>query len=415
MAKSSIHIIAVKSNSELHNKRLKKYDYVREDLTHLNESWEIESLSSARQRIQTTYEKNVGQKMQKKMNPLREGVLNLNPEHTMEDLHTLREVLFERFGIKTIQMYIHRDEGYMKSKEWKQNLHAHLVFDWTDEKGKSLNLKRQKMTELQDVVAEVLGMERGEKSNKKHLNAIGYKINQIEQDIAQKQAEIKKLKTKWGFYKEIETSANPKDYIQKSFFGLKNQVNEKKLTELIRSEKAKVVENHQLKQKAQEVINRSEQMTNSVLLQVSELEKERQKLEKEKDDFILQKQNFIQKANNLAHQQKKLENFELKMAEFEQMKLKFEKVKDFEDLNYSRKYLDYCIEAQKHLDKILVPQILEKLTNQYSFRSFSDLEKKFIEVLENKGLKYFDTTQEILKETTEKIGIEYLHTRGRKM
>lgn len=63
MAKSSIHIIAVKSNSELHNKRLKEYDYVRQELTPFNEMWEAESLSSARQRIQTTYEKNVGQKM----------------------------------------------------------------------------------------------------------------------------------------------------------------------------------------------------------------------------------------------------------------------------------------------------------------------------------------------------------------
>lgn len=414
MAKSSIHIIAVKSNSELHNKRLKEYNYVRQELTPFNEMWEAESLSSARQRIQTTYEKNVGQKMQSKMTPLREGVLNLNPEHTMEDLHRLREVLFEQFGIKTIQMYIHRDEGYMKSKEWKQNLHAHLVFDWTDENGKSLKLKRQKMTELQDIVAEVLEMERGQKSNKKHLGAIAYKIEQIEQNIAQKQQEIGYLVSQWEIYKEIQTSANVKDYVQKGFLGLNNKINEEKLNLLIRSEKAKTIENKNLISENKKIIKQTENFYQQIIQQVSSLEKEREKIEKDKNNLEAEKSHFFKRMKFIISQEEKIKNFDLKMAEFSVLKQKFEKLKDFEDINYSRGYLDYCVKAQNFLDEILVPQILEELTEDRQFRNKSELEKALVLKLENKGLKYFDTTQEIFEQTEQKMGIEYRPFLGRK-
>lgn len=414
MAKSSIHIIAVKSNSELHNKRLKEYNYVRQELTPFNEMWEAESLSSARQRIQTTYEKNVGQKMQSKMTPLREGVLNLNPEHTMEDLHRLREVLFEQFGIKTIQMYIHRDEGYMKSKEWKQNLHAHLVFDWTDENGKSLKLKRQKMTELQDIVAEVLEMERGQKSNKKHLGAIAYKIEQIEQNIAQKQQEIGYLVSQWEIYKEIQTSANVEDYVQKGFLGLNNKINEEKLNLLIRSEKAKTIENKNLISENKKIIKQTENFYQQIIQQVSSLEKEREKIEKDKNNLEAEKSHFFKRMKFIISQEEKIKNFDLKMVEFSVLKQKFEKLKDFEDINYSRGYLDYCVKAQNFLDEILVPQILEELTEDRQFRNKSELEKALVLKLENKGLKYFDTTQEIFEQTEQKMGIEYRPFLGRK-
>ncbi|MDO4691211.1 MAG: hypothetical protein Q4A58_07960, partial [Fusobacterium sp.] len=414
MAKSSIHIIAVKTNSELHNKRLKEYDYVRQELTPFNEIWEQESLSCARQRIETTYEKNVGQKMQSKMNPLREGVLNLNPEHTMEDLHRLREVLFEQFGIKTIQMYIHRDEGYMKSKEWKQNLHAHLIFDWTDEKGKSLKLKRQEMTQLQDVVSEVLEMERGQKSNKKHLGAIAYKIQQIEENIAQKQLEIGHLVTQWEFYKELETSANVEDYIQKGFLGLNNKINKEKLNTLIRSEKAKTIENKNLVSENKKIIKQTENFYQQMTLQINSLEKERENLEKDKTNLEAEKSLFFRRMNNLIGQEEKVKNFDLKMAEFNVLKQKFERIKDFEGINYSRSYLDYCVKAQNFLDEILIPQILQELTERQNFRNKLELEKTLVKEFENKGLKYFDTTKEIFEQTEQKMGIEYRPFLGRK-
>ena len=44
-----------------------------------------------------------------------------------------------------------------------------MVFDFTNEKGKNLSLKRKEMCIMQDIVAEVLNMERGQTSNKDHI------------------------------------------------------------------------------------------------------------------------------------------------------------------------------------------------------------------------------------------------------
>ena len=44
-----------------------------------------------------------------------------------------------------------------------------MVFDFTNEKGKYLSLKRKEMCIMQDIVAEVLNMERGQTSNKDHI------------------------------------------------------------------------------------------------------------------------------------------------------------------------------------------------------------------------------------------------------
>lgn len=178
----------------MHNRREKKYDYVREDLTHLNESWEKESIQDARKRIEETYVKNVGQKMQKKATPIREGVVLIKPGQTMADLHRLKDKLEEKFGIKTIQMYIHRDEGHWKAKDFKQNLHAHMVFDWTDEKGKSLRLKREHLSELQDITANVLQMERGQKNNaRKHLKPVEFKVKIATEQLNKLQQEQQEL------------------------------------------------------------------------------------------------------------------------------------------------------------------------------------------------------------------------------
>ena len=194
MAKSSIHIKGVKPNSEIHNKRLKDYNYVRKDLTHLNESWEAESISDARKRINRTYRKVTGKKIQKNAVTIKEGVVLLNSDNTMEDLHALSEKLYETFKIKTIQIHIHRDEGHAKSKTWKQNLHAHMVFDWTDEQGKTLKLGMHDMVEFQNIVADTLRMERGQKSDKKHLDALAYKVQQAEKELEELQQQVSEQK-----------------------------------------------------------------------------------------------------------------------------------------------------------------------------------------------------------------------------
>lgn len=178
MAKTSINIQPVKSGSEEHNKRMKPLDYVRRELTQHNQYWESDSQSARLASIQERYFRTVGQTMQKKATPIREGVVVIQDSTSMDDLRKLADVIKEKFGVEVFQIAIHRDEGHAKSKDWKPNLHAHLVFDWTDqETGKSIKLNRNRMAEMQTITAEVLGMERGKSSDKKHLSAIQYKID----------------------------------------------------------------------------------------------------------------------------------------------------------------------------------------------------------------------------------------------
>ena len=229
MAKASIHINPIKSSSEIHNKRLKDFDYIRKDLSEKNEIWEERSITEVRKEIEEKYFRSVGQKMQKTAEPIREGVVLLNPEHTMEDLFRLKEKLYEKLGIKTFQMYIHKDEGHWKSEEklkqhWTPNLHAHMVFDWTDTKGKSLRLDRKQMSLIQDIVAETLDMERGQRATvtgRKHLNPLEYKLKVMWEEVKG----MKKKKEELEY--QLEETQSEKEILKKDLQKLNEKYNEK--------------------------------------------------------------------------------------------------------------------------------------------------------------------------------------------
>lgn len=189
MAKTSIHIEPCKiGSSEQHNQRLKHLDYVRPELSHLNESWVgVADLPAHLNDIKTLVKEKTGRAMQAKATPIREGVIVIKQDTTIEQLRGLATAIEQRWGIKTLQIYTHKDEGHTDSEgAWKPNLHAHIVFDWVDHTtGKSIKLSRQDMAEMQTMVADCLEMVRGESSDLKHLGAIQYKT----------QAEAERLRT----------------------------------------------------------------------------------------------------------------------------------------------------------------------------------------------------------------------------
>lgn len=229
MAKASIHINPIKSSSETHNKRLKEFDYIRQDLSKKNEMWEERSITEVRKEIEKKYLRNVGQKMQKIAEPIREGVVLLNPEHTMEDLFRLKEKLYEKLSIKTFQIYIHKDEGHWKGEEklkqhWAPNLHAHMIFDWTDTKGKSLRLNRKQMSLIQDIVAETLEMERGQRATvtgRKHLNPLEYKAKVMLDKIIEIEKKEKDLQ------EQLEETQREKEILKKDLQKLNEKYDEK--------------------------------------------------------------------------------------------------------------------------------------------------------------------------------------------
>ncbi len=175
MKKTSINIQPVKGGSEEHNLRTKPLDYVRSDLTDRNENIVLLSIDERLAEIKEVYKKNTGQRMQKKATPIREGVVVIDEKTTMEDLRNFSRRCNDRFGISAIQIHIHRDEGHYRGGEWKPNHHAHIVFDWTDDTGRSIKLNRQDMAEMQTILAESLNMQRGKSSDKKHIKALQFK------------------------------------------------------------------------------------------------------------------------------------------------------------------------------------------------------------------------------------------------
>lgn len=192
MAKTSISVRPCNIGSaERHNLRSKELDYIRPDLTENNESLVGRKISECLTDIKRRYQATTGQRLQKKATPIREGVVVIQEDTTMQQLQNFANRIEEKWGVKTIQICTHKDEGadvWDGNKEaWKPNYHAHMVFDWTQEDGRSIKLNKQDMVQMQTILAECLGMERGVSSDAKHLSAIQYK-NHIE---AEKAARLK--------------------------------------------------------------------------------------------------------------------------------------------------------------------------------------------------------------------------------
>ncbi|MDC8107123.1 hypothetical protein MTQ00_21780 [Chryseobacterium sp. B21-037] len=132
--KTSINFKAVKSDSETHNFRRKTFDYIRKDLSAKNEYWLEEKLSERSHKIEDYCKKRSGRKLQKNAMPIREAVVVIKEDTTMQDLHYLSKRLEEQLRIRIFQIAVHKDEGHFdkETKEWKPNCHAHLVADWQD-------------------------------------------------------------------------------------------------------------------------------------------------------------------------------------------------------------------------------------------------------------------------------------------
>jgi hypothetical protein len=180
--------------SEAHNKREQKLDYVYEDLSKNNESWEKDKISDRLQAIKDHCLEKSGRKLQKNAEPIREAVVNIKSTTSMDDLKRMAERLKKERKIDAFQIHIHRDEG--KSRE-ELNNHAHILFDIQDkDKGTTLKFNKLDLSDIQTIVSEELEMERGANSSKKHLNSLQYKNQQEELKLAELKRKTAELSTK---------------------------------------------------------------------------------------------------------------------------------------------------------------------------------------------------------------------------
>ena len=184
--KTSINFKAVKSDSEIHNFRKKSFDYIRKDLTPKNEYWMEQKIADRLLKIESYCKEKSGRKLQKNAMPVREAVVVIKENTTMQDLHNLSKRLEEELKIRIFQIAIHKDEGHFdkETKEWKPNYHAHLVADWQDlETGKTLKHQSYHYSKMQDLAAECLEMERGISGSLTRLEAVEFKIKKKEEDL----------------------------------------------------------------------------------------------------------------------------------------------------------------------------------------------------------------------------------------
>ena len=252
--KTCIHFDPVKPGCEIHNWRLKELDYVIKDLTPNNEHWidpryEGKSLADIRKEIAERYQTTVGQKMQAKAAPIREAPIVIKPETTMVDLQLLAKQLEKEFGIKCIQIHIHRDEGFNKTNPDPSNLnlHAHFVADW---------LGRSDTSRMQTVGAECLKMERGSSSNVKHLNAVQYKEKKALENISSLRSLVRKSflskNAKTALYNKIDQLV---ENLKADPLNIELQQQIEQLTEKVLQLQADIERRKQLHEQDQKVIS----------------------------------------------------------------------------------------------------------------------------------------------------------------
>ena len=297
MAKASIHFAKASDGGLNHNDRTEKTEpeYLLPPEYRLENIFDFSAVDAAKNlralyaAAKVNYFNNFGQKLQAK-NYTWEAVVNLNKEHDLSDVKKLVLEIEKKTGFKSLQIAIHLDEGRLeKAKDGSlfpiHNRHAHITFFTLDQKnGKQLmrqdippkeraalreeiiknrpelrgekNKKmfnkayqglrakryrvfdREKLSELQDLTAKVLNMERGLKGSKsQRLEHKQYKAvkKQEEKTKDQTLAKQKDLKSEIGKLRaELkELGAVRADYAELEQVNkeLKEKIKQKDLTE----------------------------------------------------------------------------------------------------------------------------------------------------------------------------------------
>ena len=238
--KTSINFKAAKSDSEIHNFRKKSFDYIRKDLTHKNEYWMEQKIADRLLKIESYCKEKSGRKLQKNAMPVREAVVVIKENTTMQDLHNLSKRLEEELKIRIFQIAIHKDEGHYDkdTKEWKPNYHAHLVADWQDlQTGKTLKHQSFHYSKMQDLAAECLEMERGISGSLARLEAVEFKIKKREEDLKILEERYNEIKT------ELESKKSEDLIVKESdFFGFQKIKKDKTIENYKKAIKTKSIQ-----------------------------------------------------------------------------------------------------------------------------------------------------------------------------
>ena len=231
--KASVHVKPCNiAQSERHNRRdteyIKSLDpkklYVRLDLSKNNSSYVAPEMKGVTlqqhlESIRFMVKQKTGRSMQEKdveytdkngkvrvrkgCSPIRECVVIINEDTRLKALLRFTRMVETRWGIKALQVHLHRDEGHYEipgdDSTWKPNYHAHIIWDWMDHTtGKSIKLDADDMSAMQDMVAEALDMERGVKKSETgldHLERNDFILQKQEKEKKRLEAEKRKIQS----------------------------------------------------------------------------------------------------------------------------------------------------------------------------------------------------------------------------
>ena len=202
MAKSSINILkncAGFSHNDRSEKKQPEYflpvEFRKENEFDRNGIEAQKLLDTYIKEAKENYKKETGQKFQGRVLNF-EAVVNLNQNHTMEDLKKLNENIEKEFGFRAVQTAIHRDEGHIKDGRPIYNYHAHIVFCNLDKNGKTLlkNMTKSDLSKLQDLVSDNLQMERGKPAKETGAKHKHHTVYRAEKEKEHLENENKSLK-----------------------------------------------------------------------------------------------------------------------------------------------------------------------------------------------------------------------------
>lgn len=224
--------------AEAHNRRDRAYceavtrkyghTYFWDDRRHLNASWRNPAypkpLPELLDELKVLVKQKTGRAMQCKdveytdrksgkkkkrsgCSAIREGCPPIKPDTKIEDFEPFVRWL-EGFGISVISIDLHHDEGHadLVTDDLLPNHHAHIIVDWVNhETGKTVKIDNEVCKQMQTVLAESLGMERGtpkEDTGIEGLGCIEYKekmaaahLRQLTEQCAEKERRNEQLDT----------------------------------------------------------------------------------------------------------------------------------------------------------------------------------------------------------------------------
>lgn len=265
-------------NSELASERSVVED-IRDDLSANNIYYELnpgKSLEYYRQEAEDRYRIAIGQKPQKKSVFIRPVVMSVNGDVTIEKIMKVAEKVKELTGMTMLAAYYHADEGHYSisahgKKFWVPNHHIHSYFlsqhlddfkyeySCVDKKGEQKNVveiikagrtcRNLPYSKLQDELAPIFGMERGDIRNNdpmafldptiKFARKRSYQAAQLIKAEARKREQMEEHKlAEAKIQEDINAKRAEEERLDKAI-----EVKQKKLNELTQEETSRLAEN----------------------------------------------------------------------------------------------------------------------------------------------------------------------------